>query len=273
MTKKTDKSILVISDMHVGASTAVCSESPIIADTGSRHVPNGMQEKLYEDWKSCIKSLKNKKPDLLVINGEPCDGSNQRQEGNQSWSTNIHDQLIDAEKLIRMIQYKKIAFVRGSGYHVTKGGTNFEEILAAKMNATPCKPYDNNGLTDNFANFKINGKTVNFAHHIPFSKIPGNRTGALSREMKQLVAEKDKHGKIDLIVRSHVHYYVEARYPDIMGVITPCWKYPDGFLFRSGMAGTVPDVGMVEILINGKGKIEIIPHLREMPKLANSTYI
>ena len=181
----------------------------------------------------------------------------------------MHDQLIDAEKLLRMIKFKRIAFVRGSGYHVTKGGTNYEEMIAAKMKAIPCKPYDGTGLTDNFANFEINGKVVNFSHHIPFSKISGNRTGALAREMMALRAEETKHGRIDVVVRSHVHYYVSVAYHKMQGVITPCWKYPDGFLFKSGLSGTIPDIGMVEILIDGDGKIEIVPHVREIVKKAD----
>jgi len=35
-------------------------------------------------------------------------------------------------------------------------------------------------------------------------------------------------------------------------------------LFRSGLAGTTPDVGMVEIVIESNGEINIVKHIAEM---------
>ena len=76
--------------------------------------------------------------------------------------------------------------------------------------------------------------------------------------------EKDKIGNFDILVRSHVHYYVNVNFVHTKGFTTPAWKYPDGHLFRGGMGGTTPDIGCVEVIIESNGKIVIEPHIVPM---------
>ena len=96
---KSSKSVLVVSDVHDGGSTAVCSEHPYNSEMDSEYKPNKLQRTLNRAWYDCIDSL-TQKPTLLVVNGEPCDGGNPKQNGQQSWSTNIYDQLEDASILL-----------------------------------------------------------------------------------------------------------------------------------------------------------------------------
>ncbi len=261
---KSSKSILIVSDMHVGSSTAVCTKAPAIADLNTTYNPNKLQQALLEGWKNCIADL-TQKPDLLVVNGEPCDGGNPKGLGKQSWSTNIEDQLNDAQKLLEMIPHKQIMFTRGSGYHVDQQGTNFEEILANRMkNTLRYKAFGGSGSTDYFSLVEVYGKKFNFTHHVGFNKWAAYRTTALAREMAGMVFEKDKMGHADVIVRSHVHYFVHIEFVHSHGFTTPAWKYPDGHLFRGGTAGTTPDIGMVEVIIEPNGEIEIKKHIAQL---------
>ena len=134
MLSKKSKRIIIASDLHVGSGTAVCSAEPEITELGTTYKPNRLQVALNEAWYNCIDEMSGK-ADLLVVNGEPCDGANRRQVGQQSWTTNIQDQINDAGKLLNDIPHDKIMFVRGSGYHVQQDGTNFEEVLAQQMGA------------------------------------------------------------------------------------------------------------------------------------------
>ncbi len=260
---KKSKSILIVSDMHVGSSTAVCSKDPEIADLGTTYRPNKLQTALLDGWKECISDL-TQKPDLLVVNGEPCDGGNKKQLGNQSWTTNLEDQLVDAEKLLKMIPHKKIMFTRGSGYHVNQDGTNFEEIIANRMNAERYKAFGGSGYTDYYSLVEVYGKMFNFTHHVGFNKWAAYRTTALAREMAGMHFESDKLGHVDVMVRSHVHYFVHIEFVHSHGFTTPAWKFPDGHLFRGGMAGTTPDIGMVEVIVEPNGEIEIKKHILEL---------
>jgi hypothetical protein len=260
---KSSKSILVASDMHVGSATSICSLEPQITELGTVHLPNKLQLALNEAWYNCIDDLEQK-PTLLVVNGEPCDGANKKQVGQQSWTTNVYDQLEDASKLLKDIPYENLIFVRGSTYHVQIDGTNFEEIIAKQMGAEKYKAYGGEGLTDYYALIEMYGKTFNFTHHIGYNKWAAYRTTALAREMAGMVFEKDKIGRADVIIRSHVHYFVHIEFTHSHGLTTPAWKFPDAHLFRGGIAGTTPDVGMVEFIIESNGRIEVIKHIAEL---------
>lgn len=260
---KSSKSVLIASDMHVGSTTAVCSKDPVISDQETTFRPNKLQTELLSVWEDTIDDLVQK-PSVLVVNGEPCDGGNFKGLGKQSWSTNISDQLDDAEKLLNMIPHDKIMFTRGSGYHVDIQGTNFEEVIAKKMGAIPYKAYGGNGYTDYYALLELHNKRFNFTHHVGFNKWASYRTTALAREMAGMVFEKDKMGHADVIVRSHVHYFVHVEFVNTHGFTTPAWKYPDGHLFRGGTAGTTPDIGMVEVIVEPNGKVLIEKHISSL---------
>jgi len=161
--------------MHVGSSTAICTENPNTVDLETTYKPNKLQKALYGVWKECIDEL-IQKPNLLVVNGEPCDGGNPRQLGKQSWSTNLQDQLNDAEKLINLIPYDHLLFNRGTGYHVDQQGTNFEEIIAERMKADRYKAFGGSGYTDYYSLVEIHGKYFNFTHHVGFNKWAAYRT-------------------------------------------------------------------------------------------------
>ena len=254
------KSVLIVSDMHVGSTTAVCTKDPVISDQETTFKPNKLQNELLNVWHDVIDDL-HQKPKVLVVNGEPCDGGNFKGLGKQSWSTNIVDQLEDAEKLINFIPHDNLLFTRGSGYHVDIQGTNFEEVIAKKMKALQYKAYGGNGYTDYYALLELHGKRFNFTHHVGFNKWASYRTTALAREMAGMVFEKDKMGHADVIVRSHVHYFVHVEFVNTHGFTTPAWKYPDGHLFRGGTAGTTPDVGMVEVIVETNGDIIVEKHI------------
>ena len=64
------KSVVIVSDMHDGGATLVCTPEPTIADLGTTYKPNKLQKALYRVWNDCIDEL-IQKPNLLVVNGEP----------------------------------------------------------------------------------------------------------------------------------------------------------------------------------------------------------
>ena len=251
--------------MHVGSSVSVCSEKPVTTNLDTEYNPNKLQKELLSAWIECNDEIQQK-PNLLIVNGEPCDGGNKKQLGNQSWTTNLQDQLDDAEKLLNLIKHDKLLFVRGSGYHVNQDGTNFEEIIAKQMKADRYRAFGDlrRGYTDDYALVSLHGKLFNFTHHVGFNKWAAYRTTALARQMAGIVFERDKIGKADVIVRSHVHYFVHVEFTHTHGFTTPAWKFPDSHLFRGGTAGTTPDIGMVEVIVESNGDINVVKHIAEL---------
>jgi len=125
------KTIAILSDLHVGSKYALCSDEPEL-DDGGGYRPSKIQKKLFNAYVESIDELTTK-PDILVINGEPIDGSNPRTLGESCWSTNHFDQMNDAEKLVKMFPHLKLYLIRGSGYHVTRESTNFENFFQPTM--------------------------------------------------------------------------------------------------------------------------------------------
>ncbi len=258
------KSILSTGDNHVGSYFAVASQHPILSD-GTEIKPTKIMSVLNSAWFDVLDSLEKKHPDLMVCNGEPIDGSNPKQIGQQSWTTDLEAQMMDFMKLIAVFKYKQFLFTRGSGYHTQVGATNIEEILANRMpRVMKYKAHGGGGATDYYANVEANGQIFNFSHHIGFTKGLQTRAAALSREMANMHYEADKLGKVDVIVRNHVHYFCHVEFTHTHGVIVPAWKYPDAHLFRGGVAGTTPEIGMVEMIIEPNGKILFEKHIAEL---------
>lgn len=252
------KSIAIYSDIHVGSKLAVCHKDCTISD----YKPNKLQLALFDIWQQTIDELVQK-PSVLVVNGEPFDGANKKQLGSQSMTTDIGKQMNESERLLKMIPCTNILFTKGSGYHVDSDGTSYEEMFAQRMKARPYKAYGGDGFVDDFAMVEINNKLFNFTHHIGFARWQAYRTTALAREMAALHFQKEKLGNVDVIVRSHVHYWVHVEFVHTHGFTTPAWKYPDRHLYRGGQP-PIPDIGCVEVIVESNGKIIIEKHISEL---------
>ena len=160
----------VVSDIHDGSITAVCSDKPKISELGVDHTPNKLQKELYRIWNEAISELQAK-PDICIVNGEPIDGANPKSQGNQSWSSNLYDQAMDSVRLLKRIKAKQYLFTRGSGYHVQVQGTPVEQFVAEKIGGVEYSSID--GIKTNnwyWANVEMNGKLFSFAHHLPYAK-------------------------------------------------------------------------------------------------------
>jgi len=282
------KSVLFLSDLHVGSAYSVCSPNPTIGDTGGSWRPNRLQKKLYQTW-LWVKDSLTQKPNVLCLNGEGVDGANVKAVGAQSWSTDINDQLNDAERLLKLFSFDHFVMTRGSGYHIQKDATNYDESLAGRLNAVPysgyffgsdrIEDYDNNRnkitRTDYFLNFALNNTIFNITHHIAFTKWESYKPTALAREMANLEYLRGRYWKSKdhptFIVRSHVHYFVMIRYSSSCGFTTPAWKMADAHLFRGGLSGTAPSIGAVEVIVEPNGKWLVNPMILQndkYPKMA-----
>jgi len=210
-----------VSDLHVGSAMAVSPPDPFVSELDTTIKSNKIMSTLYDTWQWGIDSF-SKKPDILGVIGEPMDGANKLQIGQQSWTTNINDQIKSSVKLLKMFKAPNVIMVRGSRYHVQVDATNFEEQVARLIGADRYRAYlpesvtlDNSevgtladsALTDYFAYFDVNGKTFNMTHHIGFSSNEMYRTTAMARELVTMKLSEDFYGKADVYARGHVHHH------------------------------------------------------------------
>jgi hypothetical protein len=274
------KTLGVISDMHVGSTTALYSgygPAKITSD----------QEKIRDWWLHC--SDKIGKCDLLLLNGEPVEGTHYKSNAYELWSASIADQCDDAERLVKQWHYDKLLLTRGSKYHSQDGHTSYEEILARKMGAVQYQGTFGKGLsllqnqkqllynaysgdyTDMYAFFSINSKLFLASHEIGFSKQKASRTGAISRALVNMELERGKwydiNRNLDCLIHSHNHYYIHVEFatPPI-GIISPCFKMPDSYLFHGNMA-TYPDIGAVQVIVEPNSDLQIKKHIMPRERL------
>ena len=267
------KTALFVSDMHVGSSLALAPRHPYNSENDVEIKPNRVMSKLTDIWEYCIDHI-SQKPNVLGMVGEPMDGDNFKQVGQQSWSTSYIDQVNASSELLKMWKAPNIIMVRGSGYHVQRGATNFEELVARNIGAKRYRAYlpedttgvnerDTASITDYFADFRINNKVFNMSHHIGYSKNEMYRTTGMARELVTMRLSTGLYNKADVVVRGHVHYFVRVSFTHTSGFTCPAWKLPDAHLFRGGVGGTKPDIGVVECIVEPNESVLIRPIIVE----------
>ena len=280
MRSKQSRNVLFLSDMHVGNIYAVRSPDAEI-ESGNKVEMNEFNELMYNNWCVVRDMVQKKNIDVLCLNGEPIDGSNKKTNASGTWTSSIQKQLDDAERLIKMYKWQEIVMTRGSRYHVSVDNNFHEEVLAQRLQAYPysglfqkatnSKQESKNvgtiapQYTDFYLLFKLGGKRFNVCHHVGYNRTELYRTTALAREtaVMEFAAGKwfPKGERIDILVRSHVHYYVQIRFSERIAFTTPAWKLPDEFQLRGGLGGTAPNIGSIEVIIEPNGKIEVLEHM------------
>ena len=277
------KTLGIISDMHVGSTTALYSgygPSRITAD----------QEKLRDWWLHCADKIG--KCDLLLLNGEPIESDHHKSNAYELWSGDLNEQLDDAERLIKQWKFDKLLLTRGSKYHSQDGQTSHEESLARRLKAIQYKGLFGQGLellgkqkqlmvdrytgdyTDYYCFFQIHDKLFNATHEIGFSRSKASRSGAIARELVNMELECYRYvdRNLDCLIRSHNHYYINLEFSNIVGIVSPAWKLGDSHLFHGGMA-IYPDIGAVEVVVEPNNSLVVTKHIMPKEKLPKARIV
>jgi hypothetical protein len=242
----TTKSVLVLSDIHVGSRVAV-SVPKFIKNDGSTYEASKVQKALFQAWLEV--ATKWPKPDVLVINGEPVDGQQPKDKGVGAWTTDFLDQIDASLALVNMFQPKAVYLTQGSNYHVMVDGVSLEQIYAEKVHA---KAADNGQILNPELFLTVEDVKFNFAHHIPGSASGWMyRSTPPAKEMMLMQLNQSHKWPFDVMVRSHNHYFWGVMSSSKMAVLTPAWQLQTWFAYRKSSAGTVTDIGAVRFLVDG----------------------
>lgn len=255
------KSVIVVSDMHVGHKWAV----------------GGVLDNVNNFWYEARDKLLKERAKVLVVNGEPIDGDNPREIGHGLWTTSLRHQMQVANKFLSHYKMDKIGATRGSNYHTTKGNTNFEEIFVDEITCAPILEYEMFGgikttehmeysdkknlqrVIDDLLTLRVNGRVFNILHHVGFSKWFSYVPTAIASEMARMVFLDGKYWTHEdipsVVVRSHTHHYVQVKFPNTVGLVTPAWKVTDRFGLKGGMSGAT--IGLVEIVVEQNGHVVV----------------
>lgn len=231
------KRVLVVSDLHVGSKQALMP--PTVKTKGggtSGYSPT--QKIIYKEWTAMCRAVGH--VDVLVLNGDLCDGPDIKGKGRDNWTNDLYQQCKTAADLIAMIKTDRIVGTQGSVYH-TGDNVSTDELVVR----------DVGGDFDDDVALQVEGVRMHFSHKVGFSSNFAYRTTPIARQLLDAVINEDVFQKFDLIGRAHAHYYVEASYPGHAGFVSPCWKNRDPFGKRSSNPLNAPRLGYVWIDVEG----------------------
>lgn len=242
MTK--ELTVVAIGDLHAGSRVAVCPPDSPTADGGIYH-PSPAQLALYRDYKLLTTQWAN--PDVLICNGDMIEGQARKESGVPCWSNDLDDQLRAAATLIKMWNAKEIYMINGTGYHVDAGGKSLENTLGKKVGAKLVGPNEDDFSSEEVF-VKVGGLTFHACHHISIGT-GWYKTTPLARELVFALLNETDFYKVDVILRSHVHYFVGVEFHRQRGYIIPCWQLRTRYMIKKSSFGMTPSIGALRFRI------------------------
>lgn len=231
------KRLVIASDFHCGHVVGLTH--PDFDAIPSRNAK--MKWKLYhhrrECWEWVSAMAEALQPiDALLVNGDLVDGKGVRSGSTEQLATDRTEQVEMAVAATELFKADKVLISYGTPYH-TGSLEDWENEVARQVSAVKIGGHD---VAD------VNGLLVDYRHHVGRSSVPHGRFTAVARERLWglLWSERGEFPKADVIVRSHVHYFVHCGEADWLAIITPALQ---GYGSKYGVrqcVGTV-DFGLV----------------------------
>jgi len=209
------KRILFMSDLHCGHVAGLCPPRWQIKG-GSPH-RDKIRDSQREAWQWYSRQVTRCGPyDVVVVNGDAIDGQGTRSGGTELITTDRNEQIAMAVFAIRRAITKgrtRVVMTYGTGYHVG----NEEDFELGIANILDAKIGSHEWLD-------CGGIIIDLKHHIGGSSIPHGRQTAISRDAlwNRLWADRAQQPRADVLIRSHVHYYMQGDDDDLgWRAITP----------------------------------------------------
>ena len=237
--------IVALGDMHCGSRNAVCVPNFELSN-GDRLQHGEAQRALYDAWASVAKDWAE--PDILIANGDLVEGQARKESGVPVWSTDMDDQIDCAAALIQMFKAKKYFLTEGTGYHTDQGGKSLEHWIGERIGAEKIGTKGSRAAQELF--LKVGDFTFHAAHHISCGQ-GWYRTTPMARELVfALLNESHKH-KVDVILRSHCHYFCGVEFTRQKGFTVPCWQGQTNYMRKKSALGMIPDIGALRFIVQG----------------------
>ena len=247
------KTILLISDLHVGSVFAIFPKG-----YKTRHqneiALNPLQNELWELWGQMTEDVRKESYDYVFLLGDLVDGLNKKGAGKDRVINDLNEQQDAAIKLIRpLCKRKEIIGITSSPYH---NSVDYE------IDRDICKELRGHFL-GTVANVRIKNinKVINIVHGSGGSPIYAG-TKASKDILLALSAEKlEKIPDADLICRAHHHSYLHLEMQGKHMVWNGCFEGPRLNTYSmANYARWQPDIGVTKIEVSDD-EIRVIPFL------------
>jgi len=234
------KRILIVSDLHCGHRAGLTPPGP---------------HQIYEDqavfWNKYKKTLNKMKPfDICICNGDAIDGLGDRSGGTEQVTTDRLVQVEMAAECLTASKAKQYFLTHGTRYHVGSSGEDLETILANRIN----------GRVESQLFLDVYGVKFHIKHKIAASSIPHGRFTPLARQkMWNLFwSEFDETPKVNIFIRSHVHYFEFCGGFNWYAMTTPALQTWGTKYGKRDCEGTI-DWGLIVIDVFKNGNYKVHP--------------
>jgi hypothetical protein len=199
-------------------------------------------------------------PDFVIFNGDCIDGKQMAQHYTEACLPSLSDQKYAAIMAFKwakgLYPNAKWYFTQGTEYHESKGAEAAEDVAMA-LEGVPYKGVGPGRYSSEVLDLEVEGVVLNAAHHISPSAGFYRATAADREGQWSAIAAKDESKgvpKADVVIRSHVHYYVHVEHETKHIFSTPCWQLQTRFMRKNSVYRMLPSIGGIYISIDGEEK-------------------
>ena len=255
------KRMVVLSDLHCGHELGL---TPPSWWYNMDNVEKGHIAKIQRDawayYETVVKRIVGIEIDMLVINGDLIDGKAVKNEAVELITSDRVLQTKIGIECVEIWNPKTILMTRGTAYHVGKG-EQYEDIAAELLGAK---------ISDTLE-FKFNGKVFNFRHKVNSSTVPYGKSTPLVKEAvwNTLASEYKDTPKADILVRSHIHNYIEYRDSNRIAIITPALQVNSRYGLQQCTGYT--DFGFIVIDVYDNGKVIVHTYISNLKDSRDNT--
>lgn len=250
--------MLITGDWHCGHVAGLCGPNWFINENNT-HLSKyaEVQRQMWDHFSTTIQTIKNQYDiDTLVINADVIDGQQGITKGMEAITTDRRLQNVIAREIIDFVDADNIFITAGSPYHSGKS-EDWEAVLAQEVGAK----FDDEIYID------IHGVLFHFKHDTSNSSVPYSKLTSIVKQSVLQDLKSIKYGSkaVDVVVRSHIHYFAEFRLGEKRGLIIPSYQYTSKF-GRRKCNGTI-DIGLVLCDVYEDGTIITQPFLASLNEI------
>jgi len=171
-------------------------------------------------WKTYYNEINIRKPfDVAIWNADLIDGKGERSGGTEQITTDRNEQVKIAIRCIEEVNAPINLFTYGTGYHTGKEEDFEDQIVTHFKEKGQITDIEGHGF------WKIGGYNFDVRHKFNRSSIPHGKATPLLREglWSVLWKEQGLRDNVDILIRSHVHYYLQIDDPSLghLAFVTP----------------------------------------------------
>lgn len=256
------RNILVVGDLHVGSIYGMLPPDFVSSD-GAEKPQNDGQRYLWDCWQDMKTKAAQFSIDSVVVNGDLIEGKQPKQRASELTLVAPNDQESAAVFLMRDLRnwiekntgrQVPFFFVQGTEYHEGRGAEELESIAARVQGANISSNFSGRYCKE-VLDLDMGGTVLNFAHHVGGGS-GFTRSGSLDAEALwcQITSSKGQAVSADLIVRSHLHFFMHVEHTNRHAFLCPCWQLQTRFARHRSAYKLMPDIGALIFHVGSDAK-------------------